>query len=176
MSLPALVLALVAGASVSCDVDRSDKAVPAALCGTKVRPTLSERLLRADDDIEVRNRVDRAHPQPSSWCQVFVDGEEKLSLRFAWHPDAVDPYQIAKSAASVSSISEPVRLNAEYKMSAGNDGAIATAPCKTGAGTYFTLSIALRKVSPIDQTHRNDIEKFMRVYFPATVGTLGCRR
>ncbi|MFF7974451.1 hypothetical protein [Streptomyces sp. NPDC007905] len=121
-----------------------------------------------------RNKVDHLKPQPSSWCEVLTNGESALSMRFAWHPDAVDPYEVAQAGNSVSSIAEPVRLNATYETTVGNNGAISTARCETSIGSCFTLTVLLEKANPVDRSYRNDIEKFMRAYFPATVGTLGC--
>ncbi|WP_189703390.1 hypothetical protein [Streptomyces anandii] len=68
----------------------------------------------------------------------------------------------------------PRSITAPYKTVIGTDGAIATTPCKTKGGEYFTLTLQLPQIKLMDQTHRNDIEKFMRAYFPATVKTLGC--
>ncbi|MDV9170187.1 hypothetical protein R6V09_08535 [Streptomyces sp. W16] len=55
----------------------------------------------------------------------------------------------------------------------GTDGAISIAKCKTKGGDYFPLQIP--PISLMDHTHRKDIEKFMRAYFPATLKTLGCK-
>ncbi|MEU9989087.1 hypothetical protein AB0E10_20280 [Streptomyces sp. NPDC048045] len=103
-----------------------------------------------------------------------MNGKDVLSVRFAWHPDAVDPYKIAQSGDSISNLAEPARLDTGYKAAIGNNGAISTVQCRTDAGFYFTLTLLLQKSNPADRTHRKDIEKFMRVYFPATVKTLGC--
>ncbi|MET8584947.1 hypothetical protein ABZX39_29320 [Streptomyces collinus] len=60
-------------------------------------------------------------------------------------------------------------------MLVGTDGAIAATRCKSEAGDHFALTLQLPKIKPSDGTHRADIERFMRAYFPATLRTLGCR-
>ncbi|WP_460106933.1 hypothetical protein [Streptomyces sp. YKOK-J1] len=166
-------MALLMGVDAGCQTS-TDQEVSDSLCGTKVNRSLSEPLLRPGGRVTERNEVDHKNPQPSSWCQIFVNGKGVLSLRFAWHPDAVDPSRIAQSSDSVSSLGQPARLKTSYETAAGNNGAVSTAPCKTRIGSYFTLSVLLDSSNPVDRSHRADIEKFMRAYFPATVKTLGC--
>ncbi|MFE1879883.1 hypothetical protein [Streptomyces diastatochromogenes] len=174
IGLPAVALALAVGVGVWYGNRTDDGKPPTSLCGTKVSPILSERLLQAGGKVTEHNRVDRRKPQPSSWCQVLVDGESALAMRFAWHPDAVDPYKVAQSGDSVSNMAAPARLEGDYKAAVGNNGAIFTVQCRTDIGSYFTLTLLLQKGNPVDRAHRKDIEKFMRAYFPATLKTLGC--
>ncbi|MFF9603065.1 hypothetical protein ACF1GY_12340 [Streptomyces sp. NPDC014684] len=169
----AVVLALLV-VGVGCQSSSRDEQVPESLCGTKVDRGLTEALLQPDGRVTERNEVDLRNPQPSSWCQAFVDGKGVLSLRFAWHPDAVDPFDIASSGDSVSRIGQPARVKAAYETTVGNNGAVATARCRTRIGSYFTLSALLADSDPVDRSHRADIENFMRAYFPATLATLGC--
>ncbi|MFI1534398.1 hypothetical protein [Streptomyces anandii] len=56
----------------------------------------------------------------------------------------------------------------------GTNGAVSTTSCETSGGEYFTLTLQLPQIKLTDGTHRKDIERFMRAYFPATVKTLGC--
>ncbi|WP_336116423.1 hypothetical protein [Streptomyces sp. PTD9-10] len=99
-----------------------------------------------------------------------------LSFRFSWRPVATDLMYLAKDTGAVSGVTGPRYISFAYKTIIGTDGAISQAPCKTKGGNYFTLTLQLPQINPTDQTHRKDIEKFMRAYFPATVETLGCKR
>ncbi|MHB9859752.1 hypothetical protein [Streptomyces sp. YIM S03343] len=74
----------------------------------------------------------------------------------------------------MSRITDPRRIESGYETIVGTDGAISTTPCKTTGGNYFTLTLQLPQVRQQDRTHRQDIERFMRAYFPATLKTLGC--
>ncbi|MEV7686507.1 hypothetical protein [Streptomyces bungoensis] len=170
----AVALALLVGFSAWYRARSVDAELPGSLCGTTVSPDLSRLILRPDGKVTEHNGVDRRRPRPSSWCQVIVDGRSALSFRFAWHPDAVDPYEIAQSHDSVSSIEQPTRLNAAYQAAVGNNGAVATTDCETDVGDYFTLTVLLEGTNPVDRSRRKDMERFLRAYFPATVKTLNC--
>ncbi|MFK4144422.1 hypothetical protein [Streptomyces sp. NPDC004065] len=76
----------------------------------------------------------------------------------------------------MSGVTAPRRIAASYKAVVGTDGAIATTPCKTKGGEFFTLTLQLPQIKLTDRSHRADIERFMRAYFPATVKTLGCAK
>ncbi|MFL4948729.1 hypothetical protein ACJ6WE_15445 [Streptomyces sp. MMS24-I31] len=80
------------------------------------------------------------------------------------------------NTGSVSGVTAPRSIAAPYKTVIGTDGAISTTPCKTKGGNYFTLTLQLPQIKPMDQSHRKDIEHFMRAYFPATVATLRCEK
>lgn len=82
---------------------------------------------------------------------------------------------LAADTGSISGIREPREIDFTYKTIVGTDGAISIAPCKTNGGKYFTLTLQVPQIGLMDQTHRKDIEKFMRAYFPATLKTLGCK-
>ncbi|MEV7126558.1 hypothetical protein [Streptomyces sp. NPDC093260] len=82
---------------------------------------------------------------------------------------------LAKGTGTVSGVTDPRPLSSPYPTLVGTDGAISTAPCRTKGGNYFTLTLQLPRIELTDRTHRKDIEKFMRAYFPATLETLGCR-
>ncbi|GGX66470.1 hypothetical protein GCM10010510_08320 [Streptomyces anandii JCM 4720] len=97
-----------------------------------------------------------------------------LEFHFSWDDSETDLIYLATGSGSVSNVTAPRSITAPYKTVIGTDGAIATTPCKTKGGEYFTLTLQLPQIKLMDQTHRNDIEKFMRAYFPATVKTLGC--
>jgi hypothetical protein len=168
------VVCLVALTALWVGQDSEEHALPQSLCGTPIAPKTLESLIPAEGDITERNDVDRNNPIPSSWCSLNVGGKEVIGLRFAWHSDLVDPLEIANSLDSVSQLQMPERVNEEPDMVVGNDGSIATAPCRTKGGAYFTLSVLLKESNPTDTGHRRDIEKFMRAYFPATVATLKC--
>ncbi len=84
---------------------------------------------------------------------------------------------LATDTGSVSGVREPREIDFAYKTIVGADGAISIAPCKTKGGDYFTLTLQVPQIRLTDQTHRKDIETFMRAYFPATdpLKTLGCK-
>ncbi|MFI6618681.1 hypothetical protein [Streptomyces sp. NPDC050528] len=98
-----------------------------------------------------------------------------LDFQFSWDDTARDLMYLAKDTGSVSGIREPRAIDFTYKTIVGTDGAISIAPCKTNGGKYFTLTLQVPQISLMDHTHRKDIEKFMRAYFPATLKTLGCK-
>ncbi|WP_393097707.1 hypothetical protein [Streptomyces sp. LN325] len=175
VALPAVLACCLAIAAILWYVNRADPdGTPQSICGTKVSRNLSESLLGTGGKITEENRVDRNKPEPSSWCEVRVDGRVDLSMRFAWHPDEVDPLKVAESSDSVSNIGEPARLESRYKMALGNNGAISTAECRTDIGSYFTLTLLLEEANPTTRDHRAAIEKFIRAYFPDTVKDVSC--
>ncbi|MER7192443.1 hypothetical protein [Streptomyces flaveolus] len=169
----ATLLLVLGGLWLFGEEDKRD--LPESLCGTRVSPQILEPLLPAEGDVSERNDVDRDHPQPASPCRVYVGDEVALRLRFAWHSDAIDPLQVAKSIHSVSNLSMPERADLPDATVIGNDGAISTTSCKTEAGSQFTLSVLLEGVNPTRDTYRAPLKNLMRTYFPAVVETLGCR-
>ncbi|MER6038695.1 MULTISPECIES: hypothetical protein [unclassified Streptomyces] len=160
---------LVALAVVSCN--RSD--TPAAICGTRVDPALSRPLLTATEGLHEINRVDRSDPVFAP-CVVLAGHDPVMELHFSWDGKMPDLTYLAQGAGSISHISEPREIELADAAVIGTDGAISSARCKTKGGSYFTLTLQLPKMKLTDQSHRTDIEKFMRAYFPATVKTLGC--
>ncbi|MER7494891.1 hypothetical protein ABT033_20055 [Streptomyces pharetrae] len=151
-----------------------DHEVPQTLCGTRVSPELSGPLLDAEGEVTEENRVDRKKPRASAWCEVLVGDKAVLSMRFAWHPDEIDPLKVAESVQSVSNLLSPRRVDSSPGIVVGDNGAIATAPCRTTEGSYFTLSVLQEEGASAFDGRSVDIEKFMRAYFPATVRTLSC--
>ncbi|MFJ5271351.1 hypothetical protein [Streptomyces sp. NPDC088358] len=174
-ALPVVLAGCLSIAAILWYVNHANReGTPQSICGTKVSRNLSEPLLGAGGKITEQNRVDRKKPEPSSWCEVRVDGRVALSMRFAWHPDAVDPLKVAESSDSVSNIGEPARLVSRYEIALGNNGAISTVQCRTDVGSYFTLTLLLEKANPTSRNHRESIEKFIRTYFPVTVKGVSC--
>ncbi|MER6344493.1 hypothetical protein ACWC10_09370 [Streptomyces sp. NPDC001595] len=169
----ALVLVVLAGVWLAGRGD--ERTLPDSLCGTRVGAEFLEPLLPADGDVSQDDGVDRNDPKPSSWCLVTAGGESALRLRFAWHSDRIDPLRIAESHSSVSFLEVPERVKVPKSRAViGNNGAIATAPCTTAEGSYFTLSVLLDGVDQTRVTYRPSLEKFLRSYFPATLDTLDC--
>ncbi|MEU9398772.1 hypothetical protein [Streptomyces sp. SID4985] len=97
-----------------------------------------------------------------------------MSLHFWWADGPVDFDYMARQTGSVSRVASAREVEAPFKAVVGTDGAIAAARCDTKSGDHFALTLQLPQIKLTDQTHRKDIEKFMRAYFPATVRTLGC--
>lgn len=98
-----------------------------------------------------------------------------MRFRFSWDADPADLMYLAKNTGKVSGVTAPRYVDdTPHKTLVGADGAISQTPCKTKGGNYFTLTLQLPQVKPGDESHRKDIETFIRAYFPATVKTLGC--
>ena len=169
LGLGALSLSLCA---VSCSKP-SDHAVPETVCGTPIEPRLTRSLLTSTDDLHEFTRVDRDDAITAP-CVLLSGHEPALEFRFSWDEVAPNLMYLATDSGTVSRVNQPRSVDLAAKAIAGTDGAIATTPCKTRTGSYFTLTLQLPQVRGGDQSHRADIEKFMRAYFPATVDTLGC--
>ncbi|MEV6496442.1 hypothetical protein [Streptomyces prunicolor] len=163
----------VAVFAVSCD-DPADHEIPKAICGTPVDPSVSRPLVTSDEDLHEFNRVDRSEAITAP-CVLLSGRDPVLDFGFSWDPNATDLMYLAQGAGSVSHVTDPHAIDFTYKTIVGTDGAISTNPCKTNGGKYFTLTLQVPRIGLMDQTHRKDIEKFMRAYFPATLKTLGCR-
>jgi hypothetical protein len=148
--------------------------IPDAVCGTRIDPHLTRTLVKSAINWHEYNRVDRGEAITAP-CLVLSGSEVILSFRFSWRPVETDLMYLAKNTGSVSGIRDPRSITFTYKTVVGMDGAISTTSCKTKGSNYFTLTLQLPQIKLTDQTHRKDIEKFMRAYFPATVKTLGCR-
>ncbi|MDI1456115.1 hypothetical protein ACWDU8_04390 [Streptomyces sp. NPDC003388] len=164
--LPLVLAALSCSRSV-------DPPVPAAICGTRIDPSLSGLLLPAVQEVREVNRVDRSHPTFAP-CVLLSGHDPVLELQFSWDASPPDLMYLAQGAGSISHISQPRPIDFARAAVIGTDGAIAQAACKTQGGNYFTLTLQLPQVKLADQSHRADIENFMRAYFPATLATLGC--
>ncbi|MFJ9829970.1 hypothetical protein ACIRU2_01015 [Streptomyces sp. NPDC101169] len=155
--------------------DRSaDRAIPDVICGTRIDPGVTRPLLTTTGGLSEYDRVDRSAAVTAP-CLVLAQDLVAMRFRFSWDADAADLMYLAQDTGKVSRVSAPRYLSgAPYKTLVGTDGAISQAACKTKGGKYFTLTFQLPQVKLTDQSHRTDIEKFMRAYFPATVKTLGC--
>jgi hypothetical protein len=107
---------------------------------------------------------------------VLLSGRDPvLDFSFSWDDTERDLMYLATNTGSISGIRQPRSIDLGYKSIDGTDGAISMAPCKTNGGKYFTLTLQVPQIGLMDHTHRKDIEKFMRAYFPATLKTLGCK-
>jgi len=158
---------------VSCD-DPADHQIPKAICGTHIDPAVSRPLVTSDEDLHEYNRVDRSEAITAP-CVLLSGPDPVLDLGFSWDPNPTDLMYLAQGTGSVSHVTDPHAIDFTYKTVVGTDGAISIAPCQTNGGKYFTLTLQVPQISLMDQTHRKDIEKFMRAYFPATLKTLGCK-
>ena len=163
---------LLSAFPVSCD-GPAGGVIPQVICGTRVDPALTRPLVTSTNDLDEYNRVDRSEAITAP-CLLLSDDAVVLRFRFSWDTYEENPLDLARSSGSVSSVTQPRTIDSPYKTVIGTDGAISTTPCKTPGGKYFTLTLQLPQVKLTDRSHRQDIEKFMRAYFPATVGTLGC--
>ena len=159
--------------AVSC-ADPADHEIPKAICGTPVDPSVSRPLVTPDEDLHEFNRVDRSEAITAP-CVLLSGPDAVLDLGFSWDPNPTDLMYLAQGTGSVSHVTDPRAIDFSYKTIVGTDGAISIAPCKTNRGDYFTLTLQVPQIPLTDQTHRKDIERFMRAYFPATLKTLGCR-
>ncbi|MFJ6543164.1 hypothetical protein ACIQMP_21275 [Streptomyces sp. NPDC091385] len=149
--------------------------VPEVICGVRSDPGLTRLIVAPGSEWREYNRVDREQAITAP-CSVLSGKKVILDLGFSWRPTAADLMYLARNTGNVTGVTAPRAVDSRYDTVVGTDGAISQAPCQTKTGNYFTLTLQLPQIKLADQTHRNDIEKFMRVYFPATVGTLGCRR
>ncbi|MEU7424452.1 hypothetical protein [Streptomyces sp. NPDC040750] len=168
--LPSLIVLL--GLTSSC-TPSPDKARPAVICGTPVEPGLTRHLVPAGGDYREFNRVDRTKAV-SAPCVLLAGKDAVLDFHFWWTDGPTDFKYMTAETGSVSRVNNARKIEFRYPAVAGTDGAIATAPCKTRRGNYFTLTLQLPLIKVTDRSRRGDIERFMRVYFPATVATLGC--
>ena len=170
MCLAALTLAALV---VSCGTS-TDREVPQVICGTPIDPALTRPLVKTGEDFHEFTRVERSTAITAP-CALLEGSDPVLEFRFSWEETEADLMYLALDAGTVSRITEPRTINFTYKTIVGTDGAISTTPCKTKGGDYFTLTLQVPQIGLMDQTHRKDIERFMRAYFPATLKTLGCK-
>ncbi|MEU6403589.1 hypothetical protein [Streptomyces sp. NPDC046985] len=147
--------------------------IPKVVCGAPIDPALTAKLVATVENWDEDDRVDRAGAGTAP-CLVLSEHHVVMRFRFSWDEEASDLTYLATGTGSVSGVTDPRSVTSPYKTLIGTDGAIATTPCKTKGGNYFTLTLQLPQVRITDRSHRKDIEKFMRSYFPATVRTLGC--
>ncbi|GHD94187.1 hypothetical protein GCM10010508_53900 [Streptomyces naganishii JCM 4654] len=147
--------------------------VPSTICGTRIDGGVVRSLFPSVRGLREFSRVD-ANRATSAPCLLLSGRDPVLELNFYWTVEAPDVTHFAESRELLLRI-EQLR-NVDKTSAVGNNGGISTAPCNFRGKNYFTLTFRLPQLSPADPTHRKDIEKFMRAYFPATVRTLGCER
>lgn len=158
--------------AVSCGTS-GDHRIPKSICGTPIDPDLTRPLVTRNDDWHEWNRVDRTR-EITAPCLILSGDAIVLRLRFSWDPVAANLTYLAEETGPISGVEAPRKIAFVYRTVVGTDGAISTTPCKTRGGDYFTLTLQVPQISLTDQTHRKDIERFWRAYFPATLKTLGC--
>ncbi|AXE22435.1 hypothetical protein C0216_02370 [Streptomyces globosus] len=163
----ALVLSLTA-------CDTADEAIPETICGTPVSPDLSGPLLRPHGKIAEGNRVDRQKARTAP-CVVTVDDKRALNFRFAFHDGPPGDLMAYSRESTVIGLTEPARVDLGFEDSVlGNEGATATARCKTVTGDHFTLTVQVERANKLKQDLRPAVEAFMRAYMAETLKTLGC--
>ena len=168
-----LIVLLLSILAFSCD-SPSHHEVPKAICGTPIDPALTRLLVTSTKEFHEYNRVERSDAITAP-CILLSENDPVLEFRFSWDDTATDLMYLATGAGSISRVTAPRGINLGYKSIVGTDGAISIAKCKTNGGDYFTLTLQVPQISLMDHSHRKDIEKFMRAYFPATLKTLGCK-
>ncbi|MEV0485532.1 hypothetical protein AB0I69_33620 [Streptomyces sp. NPDC050508] len=168
-----LVVLLLSILAFSCTSSTGHE-IPKAICGTPVDPALTRPLVNAADDFHEFTRVERSKAITAP-CALLEGRDPVLEFRFSWDDTKTDLMYLALDTGTISRVTEPRSIDFAYKTIVGTDGAISTTPCKTDGGDYFTLTVQVPQIGLMDHTHRKDIEKFMRAYFPATIKTLGCR-
>lgn len=168
-----LILLSLSLFAVSCG-SSEHRGIPSSICGTSIDPDITRPLVSSIDDWHEWNRVDRSTAITAP-CLILSGDDIALRLRFSWDQNATDLMYLAKDTGKISGVAEPRTVESAYKTIVGTDGAISTTPCKTKGGDYFTLTLQVPQIGLMDHTHRKDIEKFMRAYFPATLKTLGCK-
>ncbi|MEU5808160.1 hypothetical protein [Streptomyces sp. NPDC047718] len=154
--------------------DTTDEAIPETICGTPISPDLSEPLLRPHGKIAEGNRVDRQKARTAP-CVVTVDGKRALNFRFAFHNGPPGDLMAYSRESTVIGLTEPARVDLGFEDSVlGNEGATATALCKTAAGDHFTLTMQVERANKMKQDLRPAVEAFMRAYMAETLKTLNC--
>ncbi|MEU6534964.1 hypothetical protein [Streptomyces sp. NPDC047000] len=172
-SIGLFIAVFMAGASVASCAGGYE--IPQTICGVKVDRNLTRHLVSSDAGFREYDRVDRSSAI-SAPCLLIAENDAVLRFRFSWDEVPMNLMYLATGTGSVSGVTDPRSIDFVYKTVLGTDGAISTAPCKTKGGNYFTLTLQLPQVRQQDYTHRKDIERFMRAYFPATLKTLGCEK
>jgi hypothetical protein len=168
------VLSLALAMSMASCSDSADQSLPKDICGTYVDPDLARPLVASAKDLHEFNRVDRREAK-SAPCVLLSERDPVLYFNFYWTVDSPGLERLTKGDDLALDIVEPRSVHSSDATVVGNNGAISTALCRTSGGQHFTLALKLSQASPTDRTHRKDIEKFMRAYFPATLETLGCK-
>ncbi|MFD8415913.1 hypothetical protein ACFV2Q_29855 [Streptomyces sp. NPDC059650] len=152
----------------------ADEAIPETICGTPISPDLSGPLLRPHGKIVEGNLVDRPKAGLAP-CEVLVDGKRALTFRFGFHDGPPGDLLASSRDSTVVGLTEPARVNLGFEDSVlGNEGAAATASCKTAGGDHFTLKMKVDRANALKQDLRPAVEAFMRAYMAETLKTLNC--
>ncbi|MEU6087395.1 hypothetical protein ABZ865_11405 [Streptomyces sp. NPDC047085] len=151
----------------------SDQALPRMICGTQIDPDLTRALVSSRHDLHEFSRVDRSSAV-SAPCVLLSGRDPVINLHFWWADGPADLREMAEGAGTVSRVTDARKIAFRYEAVVGTDGAIAASRCMSKTGDHFALTLQLPQIKLTDQSHRKDIEKFMRAYFPATLRTLGC--
>lgn len=159
---------------LTCCGKHAEPIVPKEICGTPIDPQVAHAVVEPAEGFHEFNRVDRGAAITAP-CVLLSGNDPVLEFRFSWDRGPTNLMYLASGSGSVSRVTAPQRIPSLYTTLVGTDGAISTAPCGTKGGDYFTLTLQLPRIELTDRSHRGDIEKFMRAYFPATLKTLGCR-
>lgn len=157
-------------ALASCSTQHTE--MPKSICGTKVTKALIEPLLKPTEKVSEWHSAGWGEPG-SAWCIVSVGNDRTLRFQFSWHPDSIDPLKFASPDDSVTGLWDPSRMHLADSAAIGDNGAIATARCKSGKGDYFTIAFRLTRKGSVPHL-RSEVEKFMRNYMPTTMQTVGC--
>lgn len=142
------------------------------ICGTRVDPRLTRRLV-APGSFHELNRVSRSQAT-SAPCTLLSGKDPVIRFHFWWADGRIDLRYMTEQTGGVSRVTNARRIDASFDALVGNDGAAAATRCRSKSGDHFGLSVQFPGVDLTDQSHRADIENFMRAYFPATLATLGC--
>jgi hypothetical protein len=152
----------------------SDHALPAEMCGTEANTGLVKPLVADGGDWNEFARVDRKRSVTAP-CVLLSGPESVLDFRFSWTKDKPDLMYLA-GTGSVSGVRDPLfPWNWPRTRRSAPTARPSRPPATRGTPDYFTLGLQLPRVALTDRGHREDIERFMRQYFPATVRTLDCR-
>ncbi|MFJ9792051.1 hypothetical protein [Streptomyces globosus] len=170
-------VALTAGAALLLPLaacSTTDEALPETICGTPVSPALSGPLLRPRGKVKEGSRVDRQEARTAP-CVLAVDGERAVSFRFAFHDGPPGDLLKYSRESSIIGLVEPAQVDLGFEDSVlGNDGATATASCKTAGGDHFTLTVKAERAYRKHPDLRPHVEAFMRTYMAETLRTLNC--
>ncbi|MFD7709246.1 hypothetical protein [Streptomyces sp. NPDC059786] len=168
------VAALASLLVTSCSGKLHDYAIPHSICETPISRQLTEPLLQPIGTVSEWTSVGFRTAGESSWCVVFVNGNDAVHVNFASHSGAMDPMSAASPDDPVTGLQNPRPIRLSDSAVIGDDGAIATTHCKDKAGAdHFTLALKVTR-GEVSARRTVAIERFMRAYMPATVRTLGC--
>ncbi|MGW4344328.1 hypothetical protein ACWEL8_04390 [Streptomyces sp. NPDC004690] len=151
----------------------SDQGIPHEICGAPIDPDVVRPLLGSADDLHEYNRVEPGREE-SAPCALLSRRDTVLALHFYRTQNAPDIARLVTSGGSLLDIAALRSADMRHGTAVGNNGAVATSVCAAHETDHFTLTLQLPRLDPADPTHRQDIEKFMRAYFPATLETLDC--